>query len=68
MPGWRPGGHAIAAGGAALITTFAAFEVYLTLTAVVVACGFATAVGVFFGFYPGPRESRLLPVDCIRYQ
>jgi len=61
-------GIAIAAGGAALITTFADFEVYLTLAGVLVACGFATAVGVFFGFYPARRASRLLPVDCLRYE
>jgi len=61
-------GIAIAAGGAALITKFADFEVYLTITAVVVACGFSTAVGVFFGFYPARRASRLLPVDCLRYE
>jgi putative ABC transport system permease protein len=61
-------GIAIAAGGAALITKFADFEVYLTISAVMVACGFATAVGVFFGFYPARRASRLLPVDCLRYE
>jgi putative ABC transport system permease protein len=36
-------GIAIAAGGAVLITKFADFEVYLTISAVMVACGFATA-------------------------
>jgi putative ABC transport system permease protein len=61
-------GIAIAAGGAVLITKFADFEVYLTIGAVMVACGFATAVGVFFGFYPARRASRLLPVDCLRYE
>ena len=61
-------GIAIAAGGAVLITKFADFEVYLTISAVMVACGFATAVGVFFGFYPARRASRLLPVDCLRYE
>jgi putative ABC transport system permease protein len=24
--------------------------------------------GVFFGFYPARRASRLLPVDCLRYE
>jgi putative ABC transport system permease protein len=61
-------GIAIAAGGAALITKFADFEVYLTASGVIVACGFATVVGIFFGFYPARRASRLLPVDCLRYE
>ncbi len=61
-------GIAIAAGGAALITKFADFEVYLTLSGMLIACGFATAVGMFFGFYPARRASRLLPVDCLRYE
>jgi len=61
-------GIAIAAAGAALITRLADFEVYLTLSAVIVACGFSTVVGIFFGFYPARRASRLLPVDCLRYE
>ena len=61
-------GIAIAAGGAALITKLADFEVYLTASGVIVACGFAAVVGIFFGFYPARRASRLLPVDCLRYE
>ncbi|MCD2515739.1 ABC transporter permease [Massilia sp. G4R7] len=61
-------GVAIAMGGAAAITATGKFDVYLTFQAVLVACGFATAVGVFFGFYPARRASRLLPVDCLRYE
>jgi putative ABC transport system permease protein len=51
-----------------LITQFADFEVYLTLSGVTAASGFATLVGVFIGFYPAWRASRLLPVDCLRYE
>jgi len=61
-------GIAIAATGALMITKFADFEVYLAMSGVIVACGFATVVGVFFGFYPARRASRLLPVDCLRYE
>jgi putative ABC transport system permease protein len=61
-------GIALAAGGAAAITATGQFEVFVTLSAIVVACGFSTLVGVFFGFYPARRASRLLPVDCLRYE
>ena len=61
-------GVAIAAAGAAAITSTGKFDVFLTFQGVLVACGFATAVGVFFGFYPARRASRLLPVDCLRYE
>ncbi|MBW8901371.1 MAG: ABC transporter permease [Massilia sp.] len=61
-------GIAIAAGGAAAITSTGKFVVFVSPSAVVVACGFSTLVGVFFGFYPARRASRLLPVDCLRYE
>ncbi|MCC2956166.1 ABC transporter permease [Massilia sp. IC2-477] len=61
-------GVAIAMGGAAAITATGKFDVFLTFQGVLVACGFASAVGVFFGFYPARRASRLLPVDCLRHE
>jgi putative ABC transport system permease protein len=50
------------------ITATGKFDVFITLQAVVVACGFSSLVGVFFGFYPARRASKLLPVDCLRYE
>jgi putative ABC transport system permease protein len=50
------------------ITASSKFEVTLSIKAMLVACGFASMVGVFFGFYPARRASRLLPVDCLRYE
>ncbi len=61
-------GIAVAAAGAAAITAAAEFDVKVGLDAVIVACAFASAVGVFFGFYPARRASRLLPVDCLRHE
>ncbi|MHA4868055.1 ABC transporter permease [Duganella sp. PWIR1] len=61
-------GILLASGAAAAITATGKFDVIITLRAVVVACGFSSLVGVFFGFYPARRASRLLPVDCLRYE
>ena len=61
-------GIAIAAGCAAAVTASGKFEVFITPSAIAIACGFSTLVGVFFGFYPARRASRLLPVDCLRYE
>ncbi|SEN69390.1 putative ABC transport system permease protein [Duganella sp. CF517] len=61
-------GILVATGAAAAITASGKFDVFITLQAVVVACGFSSLVGVFFGFYPARRASKLLPVDCLRYE
>ncbi len=61
-------GILFASGFAAAITSTGKFDVFITSSAVIVACGFSTVVGVFFGFYPARRASRLLPVDCLRYE
>ncbi len=61
-------GIAFAMAAAAAITSTGKFDVFITPAAVVVACGFASLVGVFFGYYPARRASKLLPVDCLRYE
>jgi len=61
-------GILLATGAAAAITSTGKFDVFITVQAVVVACGFSSLVGVFFGFYPARRASKLLPVDCLRYE
>ena len=61
-------GITIAASVAGVVTSTSKFEVIITPSAIIIACGFSTLVGVFFGFYPARRASRLLPVDCLRYE
>jgi len=61
-------GVALGMGAAVLITQFARWPTLIQPGAVALAFGFASLVGVFFGFYPARRASRLDPVDALRYE
>jgi putative ABC transport system permease protein len=61
-------GIALGLGGSWLIAHFADWRVDLRPDSVVLAVGFAAAVGVFFGFYPARKASRLLPIEALRYE
>ena len=47
---------------------FAGWQVSLSAQSIVLAVGFAAMVGVFFGYYPARRASRLLPIQALRYE
>ena len=61
-------GVVIGAGSSYAIGEFAGWRTEMQAGAIVLAVGFSAAVGVFFGFYPARKASRLLPIDALRYE
>jgi putative ABC transport system permease protein len=60
-------GTALAAGGAWIVNQQSEkFSMAISLSHVTTAVLFSTAVGLFFGWYPARRASRLLPIECLR--
>jgi putative ABC transport system permease protein len=47
---------------------FAGWQVSMTASSIVLSTVFSAVVGVFFGFYPARRASKLLPIQALRYE
>ncbi len=61
-------GVALGVFGARTVGKLQEWPILITESSVLVAFLFSAAIGVFFGFYPALRASRLNPIDCLRYE
>jgi ABC-type antimicrobial peptide transport system permease subunit len=61
-------GAMLGIGAALLIARLAAWPTLISAPAVIGAILFSGAVGVFFGFYPARKASRLDPIAALRYE
>jgi putative ABC transport system permease protein len=61
-------GILVGVGGSSLISLFAKWSTLISPGAVFLAFGFSAAVGIFFGFYPARKASRLDPIEALRHE
>ncbi len=61
-------GVALGIAGAEILGRFAGWTTLISAETVVVALGFAAAVGIFFGFWPSRKAAALDPIEALRYE
>lgn len=61
-------GIVLGVAGSFMVSQFAGWATRLSPESIVLAVGFSAAIGIFFGFYPARKASKLLPIQALRYE
>jgi putative ABC transport system permease protein len=61
-------GIVLGVAGSYVVGALANWNIAITPQSIALAAGFSAIVGVFFGFYPARKASRLLPIEALRYE
>jgi putative ABC transport system permease protein len=61
-------GTILGVGASKLIGAVAGWMTIVSVDSILLATLFSGAVGVFFGFYPARKASRMDPIEALRYE